>query len=102
HLGAARRRHVWETNVFLIRGPRVCEITIPAAVKNKAEGMARAKELEYEASGGHTVRWVYQYVSAMAPLVDDEIVEGTEVYWEFYTKADKQVSESSVASRSGS
>jgi hypothetical protein len=89
-LAAVRRKHVWQTIVFLIRGPLNYEVSAPAAVKSKAEEMAREKEHEYEATGGHTVRWVFQHINAVAPLVDDEIGEGTEVYWEFYEKVDKK------------
>jgi hypothetical protein len=90
HVGAARRRHLWQTIVFLIRGVRSYELPHPASVWRKADEVARQKEHQYEASDGHTVRWVLQHVEAMAPLVDDAIGEGTEVYWEFYEKVDKK------------
>jgi hypothetical protein len=90
HVGAVRRRHLWQTIVFLIRGPRNYEVTPPASVKRKAEQVAKQKEHEYEAVGGHTVRWVFQHINAIAPLVDNEIGEGAEVYWEFYVRVDKE------------
>lgn len=89
HVGAVRRRHLWETTVFLIRGPRNSEVTPPDLVKGKAERVAKQKEHEYEAVGGHVVRWVFQQVDAIAPLVDDEIGDGTEVYWEYFERVDK-------------
>jgi hypothetical protein len=91
HLGKARRRHLWQRIVFLIRAPETDDLSPPPTVWSKAEEVARRKEHEYKAVGGETVRWVVQQIDDVRQLLDEEIIEGTEVYWEFFERVDQAV-----------
>jgi hypothetical protein len=91
HLGVVRRKHLWQRIVFLIRGPETDELSAPPSVWSKAEEVARRKEHQYEVAGGHTVRWVLQQVNEVRQLLDEEIIDGTEVHWEFFERVDKAV-----------
>jgi hypothetical protein len=82
HIGSSRKRHLWERTVFLVRatsGPKATDI---------AEKVARGKEEEYLAAGGDKVRWVFQEIEKIQPLVDERFEDGTEVYWEFFERVD--------------
>ena len=78
----ARRRHLWERLVFLVRagdheGARV-----------RAEAIAREKEHEYVSATGDRVRWTFHAIEEVQELMDP-IGDGTEVYWEFFERVDK-------------
>jgi hypothetical protein len=94
HVGAARKRHLWERNVFIVRGPESASAIYPDAagdpeLREKAEKIAREKEHEYVAAGGDTIRWVFQRIEQIQPIFDQKIGEGTEVYWELFERVDK-------------
>lgn len=78
----ARRRHLWERLVFLVRARTDEE------ARARAEALARVKEHEYIAAAGNPVRWTFQGVEEVQPLHDRDIMEGTEVYWEFVERVD--------------
>jgi hypothetical protein len=90
HLGRPRRRHLWERVIFLIRAPQADGLTPHGMALLRAEEVAREKEHEYEAAGGDTVRWVFQQIEEVKQLIDDEFVDGVEVYWQFFTRVDKK------------
>lgn len=83
HAGVARRRHLWERTVFLVRAGDDAQAKVAAAE------VARGKEHEYIAAGGDTVRWVLQEVEDVQPLFDADIGPGTEVYWTFFERVDR-------------
>jgi hypothetical protein len=82
HLGTSRKRHLWERTVFLIRAAGEADAACIA------KEQARAKEQEYVAAGGDTIRWVFQEVEQIHELFDREMGQGTEVYWEFFERVD--------------
>lgn len=83
HVDVPRKRHLWEHLVFLVRAPN------EASAKKVALQVAEEKQHEYLASRGDVVRWVFQDVESIQEILDDEIHQGTEVFWEFYEKVDK-------------
>lgn len=78
----ARRRHLWERLVFLLRAGDLDDARV------RAEAIARSKEHEYVAATGDRVRWVFQTIEDVQELMDP-IGDGTEVYWEFFERVDK-------------
>jgi hypothetical protein len=89
-LGAPRRRHLWETTVFLIQAAEGSDERDPVLLREKAERIARSKECEYLAAGGDTVRWTFQGIEDIQCLVDVATEDGAEVYWEFFERVDRK------------
>jgi hypothetical protein len=90
HLGRVRRRHLWERTVFLIRALGNDGLVPHEMAVLRANEVAREKEHEYEVEGGDTVRWVFQQIEDIQPLVDEPFGDGTEVYWEFFERVDRK------------
>lgn len=47
----------------------------------KATKFARESETEYEAAAGNRVRWQFRKVADIQALIDDDIADGTEIYF---------------------
>jgi len=84
HLSKPRKRHLWERTVFLVRASN------KESAECHAQQLAKDKEVEYEAANGDLVRWTYQNVECLNELHNDEITDGTEVYWEFFERVDRK------------
>jgi len=84
HVGARRRRHLWERIIFVIQAA-----SEPAADEIALQ-VARDKEREYVGGGGDVISWVLQEVEKVEEILDAEIREGTEVLWEFFERVDKR------------
>jgi len=82
HLGKSRKRHLWERRVFVFRAR-------PEEAADRAAGIAKQNEHEYVSATGDHVRWELQEIESLAELFDDEITEGTEVYWDYFVRVDK-------------
>lgn len=79
-----RRKHLWESTVFLVRGSSESEAS------RKAAALARSKEQEYIGGCGDRVQWVLVGIEEMQPIMDDELKDGTEVYWRHFHKFDEK------------
>jgi hypothetical protein len=62
----------------------------PALLQAKAERIARSKESDYLSATGDPIRWTFERVEDIQCLIDTAFEDGTEVYWEFFEKVDKQ------------
>lgn len=82
HVDRPRRRNVWEQKVFLVRAAADHEAW------SRAETMARAREHEYLAATGDTVRWCFEEIEDVQPLHDGDLASGSEVFWRFFERVD--------------
>ncbi len=82
HVGKARKRHLWERMVFLVQA------TTEERAHQVAERVARKKQHEYLGGTGDLIRWTFEEIEEMQPLLDEEFVNGTEVYWTFFERLD--------------
>lgn len=78
-----RKRHLWERTVFLVRAVH------ETAARERAREVALGKELEYVTATGEHLRWTFQELESVQSRHDDELGEGTEVYWEFFERVDR-------------
>jgi hypothetical protein len=85
HSKVARKRHLWQRIVFLIQAESEADAATIAGQ------VARDKEHDYLVEGGDTVRWTLKEVEEIRELFDRNIQQGTEVYWEFFTRVDRAV-----------
>ena len=81
-LGRARKRHLWERRVFVIRAARGDE-------RRVAKQVAKQNEQTYKNGAGETIYWRLKEIEAYAELFDRRITSGTEVYWNFFVKVDR-------------
>jgi hypothetical protein len=82
HIGKSRKRHLWERRVFVFRAR-------PEEAADRAARIAKQNEHEYISATGDRVRWELQAIESSAELFDDEITDGTEVYWDWFVRVDK-------------
>lgn len=77
--GRPRRRHLWQRMYLLFQAP--CNRR-PQSLTQKATAVAQSKEHD---------NWVLQEVEVdeMRELFDNEMKEGTEVYWDFFERVDR-------------
>jgi len=47
----------------------------------KAIKKARSSETEYETAAGNRIRWKFRALADVQSILDDEIVDGTEIYF---------------------
>lgn len=87
HLERPRKRHLWERTVFLVRAPD------EASARERAREVALGKEHEYVTATGDRLRWAFQAVEEIQALVQDQLAEGTEVYWQFFERVDRSAPE---------
>lgn len=80
--GRNRKRHLWERCVFLFRAARGSERLV-------ARRVAKSKETRYKNHLGETISWRLKEIEAFSEVMDARIVNGTEVYWEFFQKDDR-------------
>lgn len=56
----------------------------------KALAIAKSKEQEYISATNELVRWTLQEIESVLELIDQDIEDGTEVYWELKQRVDKK------------
>jgi hypothetical protein len=64
---------VRETLLFLVRADDV------TSAKERAEGIARAKEHSYANETGETVQWVFVRITEVTEVIDQSLEEGAEI-----------------------
>lgn len=64
-----------EDRIILVQGRTTDEAS------DKAIKLARASETEYEAAAGNRVQWRFRKLADIQALLEDEIKDGTEVYF---------------------
>lgn len=84
HVSKPQRKHLWERTVFLVRDETDDQ------AREIAERLAEEKQHEYLTADGKLLRWVLVDVEEVKSLIDQDLSQGTEVYWEFFYKVDKQ------------
>lgn len=87
HPDRPRKRHLWERKVFLVRA------TDEASARERAREVALGKEHEYVTATGDRLRWTFHAVEEIQALVQDQLAEGTEVYWQFFERVDRSAPE---------
>lgn len=83
-VGISRKRHLWERTVFLIQVPDTSDAA------KVAKEVAQSKQHEYLNDKQELVRWVFQGIEDVQSLSDDNIKQGTEVYWKFFERIDRK------------
>ena len=54
------------------------------AARERAGQLGRDGQMEYESADGNPVRWLFRGIGDVKTLIDDEIVDGTEVYYSYF------------------
>lgn len=85
HPKRPRRRHLWERTVFLVRAPD------ETTARERAREIALGKEHEYVTATGDELRWTFQEIEDVQSLHDAELGAGTEVYWKFFERVDREL-----------
>jgi hypothetical protein len=93
HFGKQQQRYLWERRVFVYRATQ-------EQAEAKALAIAQQNEVEYVSATGDTVIWKLQAIESFAELFDDNINDGTEVYWDwFHSISSKRRTRSSLPVR---
>ena len=72
---------LYEDSILLIRAEN------ESAARTKGETSARGSNHSYANSTGEDVRWEFREILDVKQLFDDEIHDGSEIYYTFLTRA---------------
>src|SRR5207302_1849043 len=72
---------LWEERVFLVQAETEDQ------ARHEGERIGKNEEHEYVAATGDLVRWVFEQIASISPLLADTLGNGTEVFSRFLSSA---------------
>jgi|GEM_PF-6680480 hypothetical protein len=78
YIGKPRKRVLYERAVLLLRA------SDPEHAAEQGRVLAESKEHSYVTARGEDLRWVLDKIERVEPVLDDTIMDGTEVYSHYY------------------
>jgi hypothetical protein len=86
---------LYEDSILLIKAEG------EAAAREKGEAAARRSNHEYANSVGEDVQWEFREILDVKQLFDDEIQDGSEIYYAFLTRTQLKSVRAALAAPSG-